>query len=103
MSKANRKGGYFLTDFDGAVIGVADTQVLYNRVYDDIVKAINDNKPIIVCNLKLKVSPSVNVKLSPVGVTFAHSGESVVGKCSIYTLLITKGETVDYVIITAAN
>lgn len=101
MSKAKLKGGYFLTDFDGAVIGVLDTQVLYNRVYDDIVKAINDNKPIIVCNLKLKVSPSVNVKLSPVSVVFSHSGESVIGMWSKYSILITKGETVDYVVITA--
>lgn len=102
MADVKRKGGYYLADFSGVAIGVAGTQTFTNRVYDGIADAIKHNKPIIVENLKMKVDSNYHT-LSPIGVTFFDNGETLVGMCSVYSIVLTKGESADSAIISLFN
>lgn len=102
MADVKRKGGYYLADFDGAAIGVAGTQTFANRVYDGIADAIKHNKPIIVENLKMKAG-NIYYTLSPINVSFFDNGENVVGMCSVYSIVLTKGESADTAIISLFN
>lgn len=73
MSKTKRNGGYVLVDFTGVNLTTIDSaQTPVNPVYEPIITAIKNNKPIYVMNLAVSDGGAV---VAPFNVPFFDTGE----------------------------
>lgn len=96
MSKAKRNGGYALVDFTGVSLMTFQTeQPTANPVYEPILKAIANGKPVYAENLTVGTSV-----VSPVNVPFYRTGNAIQGIISTFAIVVGHTDAGDGVIIT---
>ena len=96
MSKTKRNGGYVLVDFTGVNLMTFQTaQPTANPVYEPILKAIANGKPVYAENLTVGTSV-----VSPVNVPCYRTANGIQGMFSTFAISIGHTDDGDVVIIT---